>query len=229
MQAKFNRELPGLGADLTSTDVNEGYIKHIKSKTNSMVPDTETNNVLPPQEPAHNDNDDALAGAAAALSLLLPPTDNSNGQHINLNNMKCYYDHTHCHFLGFFNDPILDDAVIYTGNITFQYNKIESSYTKFIGKPLCSVFIVVKRYHEFLISQGGNKLNMSSDSIQFGPHNTNKNCTNFVQVAPVHTSDLSHFTYHTQRLDADVEYLGRVKMAMHSHVGSIDFADPANI
>ena len=56
VQGKINRELACLRADLTSTDVNEGYITCSKSKNNSMVQDTEENNVLPLQEPAHNDN-----------------------------------------------------------------------------------------------------------------------------------------------------------------------------
>ena len=65
--------------------------------------------------------------------------------------------------------------------------------------------------------------------INFGPHNTNKNYSNFAQVVPAYTSNSSQFTYCAQRWDADAEYLGRVWMALHSHVGSINFADPANI
>ena len=34
--------------------------------------------------------------------------------------MKCYYDHTHHHFLDYFNDPIPDDTVIYAGGIPFS-------------------------------------------------------------------------------------------------------------
>ena len=112
MQAKINRELASLGADLTRTDVNEGYIACSKSKINSTVQDTEENNVLTPQKPAHNYTNTAYMGAPAALSLLSPPTDNSNSQHINQNHMKCYYDHSHHCFLDYFNDPILDNAVI---------------------------------------------------------------------------------------------------------------------
>ena len=77
VQTKVNRELTSLGADLTSTYINEGNITCSKSKINVMVQNTEENNVLPLQEPAHNDNADALAGAATAMSLLSPPTDNS--------------------------------------------------------------------------------------------------------------------------------------------------------
>ena len=69
---------------------------------------------------------------------------------------------------------------------------------------------------------------MSSNSINFGSHNTNKNC-NFVQVTPAPTSDTSNFTLHVWRWDADVQYLDRGKMALHSCVGSINFMDPANI
>ena len=35
--------------------------------------------------------------------------------------------------------------------------------------------------------------------------------------------------YCTWKQDADVGYLGRVRMVLHSHVGSINFADLANI
>ena len=110
-----------------------------------VVHDTEENNVLPPQEPAHNDNEDTLAGAGVALSLHSPPTDNSNSQHLNQSHVNCYYNCTqHC-LLDYLNDPILDDALIYAGDIPFQYNKIEGSYTEFIGNPIDTVFIAVKR------------------------------------------------------------------------------------
>ena len=70
---------------------------------------------------------------------------------------------------------------------------------------------------------------MPSDFINFGPHKTNENCSNFVQIVPAKTGNSSHFTYYTQMQHADVEYLSRVKMAQHSHVGSTNFTEPANI
>ena len=82
--------------------------------------------------------------------------------------MKCYYDQTHCHFLDYFNDPIMDDAVIYIDNIPLQYNKIEGRYTEFIGNPIGTG----KRDHEFLIVQRRNRPNISSDLINFGLHIT---------------------------------------------------------
>ena len=79
VKAKVNRKLAGLGAELTSTGINKGYITCSKSKNNSLVQDTEGNNVLLPQESVNNDNNDALAGAVTTLSLFSPPTDNFNG------------------------------------------------------------------------------------------------------------------------------------------------------
>ena len=105
VQAKSNRDLASLGADLASSDVNEGYRTCSKTKGNSRVQDTEKNNVLPPQEPSHNYNDGALVGAATVLSLLFPTTDTSNSQHINQNHMKSYYVHIHCCFLDYFITP----------------------------------------------------------------------------------------------------------------------------
>ena len=132
-QAKVNRELEGLGADLTITDINKGYITCSMSKINSTVQDTEESNMLPPQGPTSNDNKEELAGAAVVLSLLYSPPYNSNSQHLDQSQMKCYYDHTHCLFLDYFSDPIPDDAVVYTAVIPFQYNKVEGRYTEFIG------------------------------------------------------------------------------------------------
>ena len=81
--------------------------------------------------------------------------------------MKWYYNHKHCHFLGYSNDPIPDDAVIFAGNISFQYNKIEGRYTEFIGNPIGFSFYSSKSDHKLLIIQGRNKPNMSSNLINF--------------------------------------------------------------
>ena len=147
VKAKANETLTILGADVTSTDVHEGYPTHIKSKVNSSVKDTGEINVLQ-WEPCGNNNDDALAGAAAPLSLLSSPTDSSNSQPFNNNHMKCFYDCTHGHFLDYFNDSIPDDAVIYADDVPFQYKKVEGRYTEFICNPTGTNFMVVKRDHE---------------------------------------------------------------------------------
>ena len=82
--------------------------------------------------------------------------------------MKYYDSNKHCCFLDYFNDPILDDAVIYVGDIPFQNNKMEGRYTDFIGNLIGTVFVAAKRDHEFLVSQGKNKLNMSSIQLTSG-------------------------------------------------------------
>ena len=120
VQAKASGELTSLGVDLTNTNMHKEYLTHSKSQINFMVQDTEENNV-PQWEPCVIVNDDSLAGAAIALCLLSPPTNNSNSEPFNNSHMKCYYDHTHGCLLDYFNDPILDDAMIYQGNISFQY------------------------------------------------------------------------------------------------------------
>ena len=72
-------------------------------------------------------------------------------------------------------------------------------------------------------------LNMSSNSINFGSLNVSEKCNNLIQVAPENTDESSHHTYHAQKRDADTEYFSRFKMALSSHVGGINFADPDNI
>ena len=67
---------------------------------------------------------------------------------------------------------------------------------------------------------------MSGDSLNFGPHNTNQNCSHFVQLIFTHMGDLS---CNAQKGDADVEHFGRVKLVLLGYLGSSNFADPANI
>ena len=70
--------------------------------------------------------------------------------------MKCYYHHTHYCFLDYFNDPILDDAVIYASNLPFQYNGTEGRCIEFTGNPMGRIFVIAKRDHEFLLCQRSN-------------------------------------------------------------------------
>ena len=111
--------------------------------------------MLPLQTITSDDNEEVLAGIATALSLLTPPTNNSASKNLNQSSvkMKCYYHHKHCYFLDYINNPISDDAVIYTSDMPFQYNKRECRYTKFIGDPTGTVFIAAKRDHKFLYAK----------------------------------------------------------------------------
>ena len=197
MQAKVNRELASLEADLTSTDVSKGYVIHSKSKINSASQGMEENNVLLSQTMTSDNGKEALAHAATALSLFSPSTDNLAMENLSQGSikMKCYYLHTHCCFLDYFNDSIPDDAVIYASDIPFQYNKIEGRHTKFIGNPIGRVFIVAKRDHKFLLGQRSNKIYISSNSINFGLLNTNEKCISFIHLASAYTGNLSQYIY----------------------------------
>ena len=133
-----------MGTDLTSTNVNGGYTTCRKPNVNSTIQDADVNNILPPQGTTNTDKEEALAGAATTLSLHSPPTDNLNSQNLNQSHMKCYYNHSHCCILDYFNEPIPDDAVMYTGYIPFQYDKIEGRYTEFMGNLIGRAFIANK-------------------------------------------------------------------------------------
>ena len=68
----MNRELANLEDDLMSTDMNEGYATWSKLKNNSSMCEAEENSLLPSQTIPSDDTDEALAGAATAVSLLSP-------------------------------------------------------------------------------------------------------------------------------------------------------------
>ena len=88
-----------------------------------------------------DDNEEALTGAAATLSLLSPPTNNSASENISQSSvkMKCYCYQKHHDLLDYFNNPILDDAVINARDTPFQYNEREGRYTEFICNPTGTV------------------------------------------------------------------------------------------
>ena len=86
---------------------------------------------------------------AATLSIILSPTNNLASENLSQNSvkMKCNYHHKHHLFLDYFNDNILDDVVIFEGDIPFQYNDREGRYTGFIGNLTGTVFVAAKRDH----------------------------------------------------------------------------------
>ena len=87
LQVKVNRELTNLGADLTSTDMSEGYVTQSKPKNNSTIHGAEENNVLPLQTITSDDNEEPLAGTATTLSVFLPPPNNSASENLSPNEM----------------------------------------------------------------------------------------------------------------------------------------------
>ena len=117
-----------------------------------MPQEMEENNVLLLWTMTRDDNEEALAGEATTLNLFSPPpTDTTASENLSQSSIKikCYCNQKHHHFLDYFNDPILDDAVIYAGDVPFHYNKIEGRYMEFIGNSIGTVFIAAKRDHKF--------------------------------------------------------------------------------
>ena len=65
--------------------------------------------------------------------------------------MKCYFYCEQNNFSVFFDDPFLDDAVIYTNAIPLKYNERECMYTEFTGNPTGTMPIVTKKESHILI------------------------------------------------------------------------------
>ena len=141
VQAKINKELVSLEAELTSTDIREIYVTQSKSKNNSAIHEAEEKNLLPLQTITSDDNEESLAGTAATLSLHFPPTDNSTSGTLGQSSvkMKCYYYHKHHCFLDYLINPILEDAVISMSDIPFHYDEREGKYTEFMGNSAGTV------------------------------------------------------------------------------------------
>ena len=183
------------------------------------------------QTKPRDDNEEAIAGTTTTASLLSPPynsTASMNHNQISAG-MKCYFYCKQNCFLDYFDDPILDVAVIYMSDISFQYSERGCKYTKFIGTPKSTIFVANKRDHEFLLCKRSNTSNMSCNPNNFGQLSITKICSDLTKIAPANTGGTSHHTDHAQKRYADVKYLGRVKMVLSSHVGGITFADLANI
>ena len=77
--------------------------------------------------------------------------------------MKCYCHHEQNYFFDYFDDPVLDNAIIYVSNVPVQYNKREGRHTKFIDNLTSTTFVATKRDQEILLSQRNNASNMSSN------------------------------------------------------------------
>ena len=113
---------------------------NVYEKNNSPIYGVGRKN-LPPLQTINNDqNKEALAGAAAMMGLHSPPNNNSTSMNISQNSViiKCYFHHEQNCILDYFNDPVLDGAVIYMNFIPFYYNKREGRYTEFICSPMLS-------------------------------------------------------------------------------------------
>ena len=102
-------------------------------------------------------------------------------------------------FHGFFYDPVLDGAVIYTRDVPFQYDEQQGMYTEFSGNPAGNIFLAASRGHELYISHKSNMLHISNNLIE--PTNLNfvENSINIVKISPI-PSGLLHPTHVIQQI-----------------------------
>ena len=109
--------------------------------------------------------------------------------------MQCYFHHLQNCFIDYFDDPILDDPVIYAGDVPFQYKEQESMYTVFLGNPTGNDFLATSRDHKLLLSPKGNASNISNNSIEPTKLNFVEYPINLMQITFPIPNDLLHPTY----------------------------------
>ena len=196
-------------------------------RNNSSFHGAGENNLLPLQTIINNQSDEASVCEADRTSLLSPTNNNQNVMNISQNSasVKCYFHHEHNCFLDYLKDQVLDDTVIYMSDVPFQYNKIESRYTGFIGNLTGTTLLATKRDQEILLGQRNNTSNMSGNSNNFRQLSANEECSNLTQMVPATPSDTSHPTYNAPKRDPDEEYFSRVKIELSSCMGSTNFVD----
>ena len=78
--------------------------------------------------------------------------------------MHCYFYCLQSHFIDYIDDLVLDGAVICAGDVPFQYNEQEGTYTEFLVNPTGNVFLATSG--EFLLSHILNMSNILNNSIK---------------------------------------------------------------
>ena len=111
-----------------------------------------------------------MACATTSLNLQLLISDISQyftlsdaGQHST--RMRYYFHHEHNCFLDYFNDSVLDGAVIYA-DVLLWYDEQESTYTEFFGNPTGYMFLASSRDHKFLPSHCSTTLHVSCTPLE---------------------------------------------------------------
>lgn len=80
--------------------------------------------------------------------------------------MSGYFHCLQNHLIDFFDNPVLDGAVIFGGDVQFQYKEQEGMYTKFLGNPtVFSVTITFEWHHTDLIQMTHQHLTSSSQNF----------------------------------------------------------------
>ena len=139
--------------------------------------------------------------------------------------MQCSFHHLWNYFIDYSDNPVPDGAVIYAGNVPFQYNEQEEMYREFLGNPTGNICLATSRNHEFLLSDKGNMPNILNNSTEPTKFNIVENSINLIQIMSPIPSDPLHTTYNGQNRDAQAEYLAIVKTALRNSIKDFNFTD----
>ena len=93
--------------------------------------------------------------------------------------MRCYFHSQQNCFLDYFDDPVMDGAVIYVDDIPFQYSEKEGMYTAVLHNPTGNVFLTTSRDHELLLCYRATALHISAESWR-SSHNYVKNLSSSI-------------------------------------------------
>ena len=122
----MTRELAVLEVGLVNVDINSGYASCSYFRNKSQIPDA-AREKLPPTPATSNTYIDEVATSSNLCSPLRDSSElitlSDAGQ--NSTRMQCYFYCLWNHFLDYFNEPVQDGAVMYTGDVPFQYRKQE--------------------------------------------------------------------------------------------------------
>ena len=99
-------------------------------------------------------------------------------------------------------------------------------YTEILGNPTGKIFLATSREHEFLLIYKGNASNVLNNFNTSAKSNFVKNSINLIKIASPIPSDLSHPTNSDRNRDAQVEYLGIIKMVLRNCIKGINFTNP---
>ena len=134
------RELARLKVDFTSVDINNSYATHSKLSNKSQTPGVAEENNLWPTQASNNTN----AGGETAIPSIcihyLGTAQNWSSLAMPVRTLlECDAIST-AYFIDYFDDPVPDGAVIYAGDVPFQYNEQEGMCTEFLGNPTGNIF-----------------------------------------------------------------------------------------
>ena len=137
------RQLVGLEVKITTVDIISSYDTHCKSRNKSQISETAKENSLSPTQASNNTHDEE---AATPLNMHSPPRDSSELITLsyasqNSTRMQCYFHHLWNHFINYLYHPVLDGAVIYTGDVPLKYNDQEGKYTEICSSPTGNILL----------------------------------------------------------------------------------------